>query len=192
MIREGTIKLVDGNDLTAQETTEIMNEVMSGRATNIETASFLTALQAKGATIEEITACAEVMRKHADTFKGDGDLLEIVGTGGDKSFTFNISTTAAFVAAAGGCRVAKHGNRAATSKSGAADVLEAAGAVIDLDGKQCRKILDETGFCFLFARSFHKAMKYVAPVRQKLSIPTVFNLLGPLTNPAGATVQVLG
>ena len=128
MIREGTIKLVDGNDLTAQETTDIMNEVMSGRATNIETASFLTALQAKGATIEEITACAEVMRKHADTFKGDGDLLEIVGTGGDKSFTFNISTTAAFVAAAGGCRVAKHGNRAATSKSGAADVLEAAGA----------------------------------------------------------------
>ena len=192
MIREGTIKLVDGNDLTAQETTEIMNEVMSGRATNIETASFLTALQAKGATIEEITACAEVMRKHADTFKGDGDLLEIVGTGGDKSFTFNISTTAAFVAAAGGCRVAKHGNRAATSKSGAADVLEAAGAVIDLDGKQCRKVLDETGFCFLFARAFHKAMKYVAPVRQELSIPTVFNLLGPLTNPAGATVQVLG
>ena len=192
MIREGTIKLVDGNDLTAQETTDIMNEVMSGRATNIETASFLTALQAKGATIEEITACAEVMRKHADAFKGDGDLLEIVGTGGDKSFTFNISTTAAVVAAAGGCRVAKHGNRAATSKSGAADVLEAAGAVIDLDGKQCRKVLDETGFCFLFARSFHKAMKYVAPVRQELSIPTVFNLLGPLTNPAGATVQVLG
>ena len=118
MIREGTIKLVDGNDLTAQETTDIMNEVMSGRATNIETASFLTALQAKGATIEEITACAEVMRKHADAFKGDGDLLEIVGTGGDKSFTFNISTTAAFVAAAGGCRVAKHGNRAVGSGRG--------------------------------------------------------------------------
>ena len=192
MIKEGTVKLVDRINLTLTETEEIMNEIMSGKATSVETASFLTALQAKGATVEEITACAKVMRSHAMPLEVNGDLLEIVGTGGDKSFTFNISTTSAFVAAAAGCRVAKHGNRAATSKSGAADVLEELGADIRLDARRSEAVLKKTGFCFLFAQQYHKSMKYVAPVRKELAIPTVFNLLGPLTNPAHASIQVLG
>ena len=192
MIKEGTVKLVDRINLTLTETEEIMNEIMSGKATSIETASFLTALQAKGATVEEITACAKVMRSHAMPLEVNGDLLEIVGTGGDKSFTFNISTTSALVAAAAGCRVAKHGNRAATSKSGAADVLEELGADIRLDARRSEAVLKKTGFCFLFAQQYHKSMKYVAPVRKELAIPTVFNLLGPLTNPAHASIQVLG
>ena len=152
----------------------------------------MTALQAKGTTIDEITACAKAMRAHALPVDGCDGVLEIVGTGGDKSGSFNISTTSGFVCAAGGCKVAKHGNRAATSKSGAADVLEALGANICMEPKRCAELLRSVGFCFLFAQHYHKAMKYVGPVRKELSVPTVFNILGPLTNPAHADHQILG
>ena len=192
MIREATVKLIKQIDLTMEETMAVIDEMMEGKATPVETASFLTALQAKGATITEITASAKAMRAHALPIVENAGLLEIVGTGGDKSGSFNISTTSGFVCAAGGCKVAKHGNRAATSKSGAADVLEALGANINIDPDKCRDLLRDVGFCFLFAQHYHKAMKYVGPVRRELSVPTVFNLLGPLTNPAHADHQVLG
>ena len=170
----------------------VINEIMSGETTPVQTAAFLTALQAKGTTIDEITACAKAMRAHALPVDGCDGVLEIVGTGGDKSGSFNISTTSGFVCAAGGCKVAKHGNRAATSKSGAADVLEALGANISMEPKRCAELLRSVGFCFLFAQHYHKAMKYVGPVRKELSVPTVFNILGPLTNPAHADHQILG
>lgn len=192
MIREATIKLVHHENLTMDETFQVIDEIMGGKTTPVQTAAFLVALQCKGATIEEITACAKAMRSHATPIPQTPGLLEIVGTGGDGSKSFNISTTSAFVCAAAGCKVAKHGNRAATSKSGAADVLEALGAKIDLDPDQCLKLLDKAGFCFLFAQHYHKAMKYVGPVRKELGVPTVFNVLGPLTNPAHADHQVLG
>lgn len=192
MIRETTVKLIQKIDLTMEETMAVIDEIMSGKATPVQTAAFLTALQAKGSTIEEITACAKAMRAHALPVDDCEGVLEIVGTGGDKSGSFNISTTSSFVCAAGGCKVAKHGNRAATSKSGAADVLEALGANICMDPAQCLELLRSVGFCFLFAQHYHKAMKYVGPVRKELSVPTVFNLLGPLTNPAHADHQILG
>lgn len=192
MIQEATVKLVKRIDLTMDETMEVIDEIMGGKATPVQTASFLTALQAKGATITEITACAKSMRSHAVPIDDCEGLLEIVGTGGDKSGSFNISTTSGFVCAAGGCKVAKHGNRAATSKSGAADVLEALGANIHIAPDKCFRLLHDVGFCFLFAQHYHKAMKYVGPVRKELSVPTVFNLLGPLTNPAHADHQILG
>ncbi len=192
MIQEATVKLVKQIDLTMDETMAVIDEIMNGETTPVQTASFLTALQAKGATITEITACAKSMRDHALPMKGYAGLLEIVGTGGDKSGSFNISTTSGFVCAAGGCKVAKHGNRAATSKSGAADMLEALGANIHMDPDKCFQLLRDVGFCFLFAQDYHKAMKYVGPVRKELSVPTVFNLLGPLTNPARADHQILG
>lgn len=192
MIREATIKLVHHENLTMDETFNVIDEIMGGKTTPVQTAAFLIALQSKGATIEEITACAKAMRSHATPIPQTPGLLEIVGTGGDGSKSFNISTTSAFVCAAGGCKVAKHGNRAATSKSGAADVLEALGANISLDPDRCIELLDKAGFCFLFAQHYHKAMKYVGPVRKELGVPTVFNLLGPLTNPAHADHQVLG
>lgn len=192
MIREATIQLVHHENLTMDETFQVIDEIMGGKTTPVQTAAFLVALQCKGATIEEITACAKAMRSHATPIPQTPGLLEIVGTGGDGSKSFNISTTSAFVCAAAGCKVAKHGNRAATSKSGAADVLEALGAKIGLDPDQCLKLLDKAGFCFLFAQHYHKAMKYVGPVRKELGVPTVFNVLGPLTNPAHADHQVLG
>lgn len=192
MIREATVKLIQKIDLTMEETMAVINEIMSGETTPVQTAAFLTALQAKGTTIDEITACAKAMRAHALPVDGCDGVLEIVGTGGDKSGSFNISTTSGFVCAAGGCKVAKHGNRAATSKSGAADVLEALGANICMEPKQCAELLRSVGFCFLFAQHYHKAMKYVGPVRKELSVPTVFNILGPLTNPAHADHQILG
>ncbi len=192
MIREMTAKLINHADLSGSETQQVIDEIMNGQTTPVQTAAFLTALQAKGATIEEITACARAMRSHATAVQAPEDLLEIVGTGGDKSNSFNISTTSSFVCAAGGCKVAKHGNRAATSKSGAADVLEALGAQISLEPAACVDLLNRVGFCFFFAQRYHKAMKYVGPVRKELSIPTVFNVLGPLTNPAHADHQVLG
>lgn len=192
MIREATIKLVHHENLTMDETFTVIDEIMGGKTTPVQTAAFLVALQCKGATIDEITACAKAMRSHATPIPQTPGLLEIVGTGGDGSKSFNISTTSAFVCAAGGCKVAKHGNRAATSKSGAADVLESLGAKIGLDPDQCVKLLDKTGFYFLFAQHYHKAMKYVGPVRKELGVPTVFNVLGPLTNPAHADHQVLG
>ena len=170
----------------------VMDEIMGGEADSIQTAGLLTALQIKGATIEEITASAISMRNHADVMDTNMDITEIVGTGGDKSNSFNISTTSAFVAAATGVKVAKHGNRAASSKSGAADVLEKLGLNLMLEKEKSLEMLEKLNFCFLFAVKYHAAMKYVAPVRKTLGIRTIFNILGPLTNPAKANMQVLG
>ena len=192
MIREATVKLIQKIDLTMEETMAVINEIMSGETTPVQTAAFLTALQAKGTTIDEITACAKAMRAHALPVDGCDGVLEIVGTGGDKSGSFNISTTSGFVCAAGGCKVAKHGNRAATSKSGAADVLEALGANICMEPKRCAELLRSVGFCFLFAQKYHAAMKYVGPIRKELGFRTVFNILGPLTNPAKPEMFLLG
>lgn len=192
MINEAISKLVDGQDLTRAEMVAVMDEIMGGEADSIQTASLLTALQIKGATIEEITASAISMRNHADVMDINMDITEIVGTGGDKSNSFNISTTSAFVAAAAGVKVAKHGNRAASSKSGAADVLEKLGLNLMLEKEKSLEMLEKLNFCFLFAVKYHAAMKYVAPVRKTLGIRTIFNILGPLTNPAKANMQVLG
>ena len=176
MIKEAIIKVAKKEDLTYEESKAVMNEIMDGETSQVQTAVYLTALAMKGETIDEITGSAEGMRSHALQLKHDMDVLEIVGTGGDGSNSFNISTTASLVIAAGGVPVAKHGNRAASSKSGAADVLEALGVKITLTPKQ----------------SDHTAMKYVAPVRKELGIRTVFNILGPLTNPANANMQIMG
>ena len=192
MINEAISKLVDGQDLTRAEMVAVMDEIMGGEADSIQTAGLLTALQIKGATIEEITASAISMRNHADVMDTNMDITEIVGTGGDKSNSFNISTTSAFVAAAAGVKVAKHGNRAASSKSGAADVLEKLGLNLRLEKEKSLEMLEKLNFCFLFAVKYHAAMKYVAPVRKTLGIRTIFNILGPLTNPAKASMQVLG
>ena len=175
-----------------EESKAVMNEIMDGETSQVQTAAYLTALAMKGETIDEITGSAEGMRSHALQLKHDMDVLEIVGTGGDGSNSFNISTTASLVIAAGGVPVAKHGNRAASSKSGAADVLEALGVKITLTPEQSEKILEKIGICFLFAQTYHTAMKYVAPVRKELGIRTVFNILGPLTNPANANMQIMG
>ena len=192
MINEAISKLVDGQDLTRAEMIAVMDEIMGGEADSIQTARLLTALQIKGATIEEITASAISMRNHADVMDTNMDITEIVGTGGDKSNSFNISTTSAFVAAAAGVKVAKHGNRAASSKSGAADVLEKLGLNLMHEKEKSLEMLEKLNFCFLFAVKYHAAMKYVAPVRKTLGIRTIFNILGPLTNPAKANMQVLG
>ena len=192
MINEAISKLVDGQNLTRAEMVAVMDEIMGGEADSIQTAGLLTALQIKGATIEEITASAISMRNHADVMDANMDITEIVGTGGDKSNSFNISTTSAFVAAAAGVKVAKHGNRAASSKSGAADVLEKLGLNLILEKEKSLEMLEKLNFCFLFAVKYHAAMKYVAPVRKTLGIRTIFNILGPLTNPAKANMQVLG
>ena len=192
MIKEAIAKLVKKENLTAEQMNDVMEEIMTGEATDAQKAAFLTALAAKGETFDEITAAAKVLRSHCEKFLNDMDVLEIVGTGGDKSNSFNISTTSAMVIAAGGVPVAKHGNRAASSKSGAADVLEALGVKIDIEPEQSLKVLTETGICFLFAQKYHSAMKYVGPVRKELGIRTVFNILGPLTNPAAANMQVMG
>lgn len=192
MINEAISKLVDGQDLTRAEMIAVMDEIMGGEADSIQTAGLLTALQIKGATIEEITASAISMRNHADVMDTNMDITEIVGTGGDKSNSFNISTTSAFVAAAAGVKVAKHGNRAASSKSGAADVLEKLGLNLMLEKEKSLEMLEKLNFCFIFAVKYHAAMKYVAPVRKTLGIRTIFNILGPLTNPAKANMQVLG
>ena len=192
MINEAISKLVDGQDLTRAEMIAVMDEIMGGEADSIQTAGLLTALQIKGPTIEEITASAISMRNHADVMDTNMDITEIVGTGGDKSNSFNISTTSAFVAAATGVKVAKHGNRAASSKSGAADVLEKLGLNLMLEKEKSLEMLEKLNFCFLFAVKYHAAMKYVAPVRKTLGIRTIFNILGPLTNPAKANMQVLG
>lgn len=192
MIKEAIIKLNNKENLTYDEAYETMNEIMSGQASQIQISSYLTALGMKGETIEEITASAEGMRNNGDRINHKFDVLEIVGTGGDKSNSFNISTTSAMVIAAGGVKVAKHGNRAASSKSGAADVLEALGVKIDISPEKSLKLLNEIGICFLFAQKYYSAMKYVAPVRKELGIRTIFNILGPLSNPAGANMQIMG
>lgn len=192
MIENAIKKLTEDTDLTFDETNQVIDEIMSGQTTPVQIASFLTALSVKKETVEEIAGAADAMRAHALGFKADEPVLEIVGTGGDHSNSFNISTTSALVVAATGISVAKHGNRAASSKSGAADVLESLGVRITLDPKRSEEILNQVGICFLFAQEYHRAMKYVAPVRKELGIRTLFNVLGPLANPAHATSQVLG
>ena len=192
MIRQAIIKLSNKQNLTYDEASQVMNEMMSGETTQVQIAAFLTALAMKGETIEEITGCAAAMRAKGVRLLHNVEALEIVGTGGDQSNSFNISTTSAIVIAAGGVPVAKHGNRAASSKSGAADCLEALGVNIMITPGQSTKLLESIGICFLFAQNYHASMKYVAPVRKELGIRTVFNLLGPLSNPAGATMELMG
>ena len=192
MIKEAILKLADRNDLSYEEALAVMNEIMDGQATPVQMSSYLTALSMKGETIEEITGSAKGMRDHCIRLLHDMDVLEIVGTGGDGANSFNISTTAALVIAAGGVPVAKHGNRAASSKCGAADVLEALGVNITVDAQKSAQMLKKIGICFLFAQNYHIAMKYVAPIRKELGIRTVFNILGPLSNPAGANMELMG
>lgn len=192
MIKEAIIKLSKKEDLTYKEAETVMNEIMSGEATPVQMSAYLTALSLKGETIDEITASAAGMRAHCVKLLHDMDVLEIVGTGGDGANSFNISTTSALVIAAGGVPVAKHGNRAASSKSGAADVLEALGVKITVSPEESARILKKINICFLFAQNYHFAMKYVAPIRKELGIRTVFNILGPLSNPAGANMELMG
>ena len=192
MIKEAILKLAKKEDLTYEEAEKVMDEIMSGEATPVQMSAYLTALSLKGETIDEITASASGMRVHCIKLLHDMDVLEIVGTGGDGSNSFNISTTASMVISAGGVPVAKHGNRAASSKSGAADVLEALGVKITLTPERSAEILRKIGICFLFAQNYHIAMKYVAPIRKELGIRTVFNILGPLSNPAGANMELMG
>ncbi len=195
MISEAIQKLVVKQDLTYNEAYEVINEIMSGNTTAVQTAAFLAALSTKSTkteTIEEIAGCAAAMREHATRVELPVPVLEIVGTGGDKAGTFNISTTAAFIIAAGGVKVAKHGNRAASSKSGTADCQEALGINIVQDPEICARLIDEVGMCFFFAQHYHAAMKYVGPIRKELGFRTVFNVLGPLTNPASPEYMLLG
>lgn len=192
MIREAILKLAKKEDLTYSEAEQVMHEIMSGDATPVQMSSYLTALSLKGETIDEITASAAGMRAHCVRLLHEMDVLEIVGTGGDGSNSFNISTTASLVIAAGGVPVAKHGNRAASSKSGAADVLEALGVKITLPPERSAELLKKINICFLFAQNYYIAMKYVAPIRKELGIRTVFNILGPLSNPAGANMELMG
>ena len=192
MIKEAIVKLSKKEDLTYQEAETVMDEIMSGQATPVQMSSYLTALSIKGETIDEITASAAGMRAHCIKLLHDLDVLEIVGTGGDEVGTFNISTTSAFVIAAAGIPVAKHGNRSVSSKSGAADVLESLGADITIDDKKSKEVLDKVKMSFLFAQYYHSSMKNVGPVRKEMGERTIFNILGPLTNPANASIQLLG
>lgn len=193
MITEAIKKLVENQDLTYDEALACMDEIFSGEATEIQTAGYLTALRMKGETVEEISASAKGMRNHAVQLVHEGlEVLEIVGTGGDCANTFNISTTSGLVAAAAGIPIAKHGNRSVSSKCGAADVLEALGVNITIAPEKMSEVLKKTNVCFMFAQVYHKAMKYVAPVRKGLGIRTIFNILGPLTNPANASMQLMG
>lgn len=192
MIKEAIIKLSRREDIGYDMAKEVMNEIMSGQASQVQMSAYLTALSLKGETIEEITASAQEMRNHCVKLLHNVDALEIVGTGGDGSNSFNISTTSALVISAGGVPVAKHGNRAASSKCGAADVLEALGVNITIPPEKSTELLEKIGICFLFAQNYHIAMKFVAPVRKELGIRTIFNILGPLANPAGANMEVMG
>lgn len=195
MIREAIAKIVNKQDLTFDEAYTVMNEIMSGETTPTQNAAFLAALSTKSAraeTTSEIAGCAAAMRDHAVRVESDYDLFEIVGTGGDNAGSFNISTTSALVAAAGGMKVAKHGNRAASSKCGTADCLEALGVNIDQSPDKCRELLDKVGICFFFAQKYHTSMKYVGAIRKELGFRTVFNILGPLTNPGSPKMQLLG
>lgn len=194
MIKEAIEKIVNKMDLTYDEAYSVMNEIMSGETTATQNAAFLAALSTKSTkaeTIVEIAGCAAAMRDHATKVETDMDLFEIVGTGGDGAHSFNISTTSALVAA-GGMKVAKHGNRAASSKCGTADCLEALGVNIEQDPEQCVKLLQEAGICFFFAQKYHTSMKYVGAIRRELGFRTVFNILGPLTNPGSPKRQLLG
>ena len=195
MIAEAIKKIVGKGDLTYDEAYEVMNEIMSGKITPVQNAAYLAALSTKSTkaeTIEEISGSAAAMRDHALRVEHDMDVLEIVGTGGDHSGSINISTTAAFIISAAGVKVAKHGNRAASSRSGAADCLEALGIKLDVEPEKCAKLLKEINLCFMFAQKFHGSMKYVGSIRKELGIRTVFNILGPLTNPAHPKYMLLG
>lgn len=192
MIKEGINELVSGRQLSQEQAEQIFDEIMSGEADDIQKSAFLTALAISGETIEETTALANIMRKYCEKPNHECEVLEIVGTGGDKSDSFNISTTSSFVLSATGINVAKHGNRAASSKCGAADVLEALGAKLDISPEKSSKILDELGICFLFAQKYHSAMKHVGGIRKELGFKTIFNLAGPLSNPAFPEYQLLG
>lgn len=195
MIKEAIIKIVNKEDLSFDEAYAVMNEIMNGETTPTQNAAFLAALSTKSAKAEttgEIAGCAKAMREHATPVDTDFDLFEIVGTGGDNAGSFNISTTSAIVAAAGGMKVSKHGNRAASSKCGTADCLEALGVNIDEDPDKCRQLLEKVGICFFFAQKYHTSMKYVGAIRKELGFRTVFNILGPLTNPAHPKRQLLG
>lgn len=195
MIREAIVKIVNKEDLTYNEAYTVMNEIMSGETSPTQNAAFLAALSTKSAraeTSDEIAGCAAAMREHAAKVDIDEDLFEIVGTGGDNAQSFNISTTSALVAAAGGMKVAKHGNRAASSKSGTADCLEALGVNIQQSPEKCVELINEVGMCFFFAQKYHTSMKYVGAIRKELGFRTVFNILGPLTNPGSPSMQLLG
>ena len=195
MIKEAIVKIVNKGDLTYDEAYAVMNEIMSGKTSPTQNAAFLAALSTKSAkaeTTDEIAGCAAAMRDHATKVETDMDVFEIVGTGGDNAHSFNISTTSALVCAAGGMNVAKHGNRAASSKCGTADCLEALGVNIEQSPELCVKLLREVGMCFFFAQKYHTSMKYVGAIRKELGFRTVFNILGPLTNPGSPKRQLLG
>lgn len=195
MIKEAIEKIVNKGDLSFDEAYAVMNEIMSGESSPTQNAAFLAALSTKSAraeTTDEIAGCAAAMREHATKVKTDMDVFEIVGTGGDNAHSFNISTTSALVAAAGGMKVAKHGNRAASSLCGTADCLEALGVDINQSPEKCVELLKEVGMCFFFAQKYHTSMKYVGAIRKELGFRTVFNILGPLTNPATPSMQLLG
>jgi anthranilate phosphoribosyltransferase len=195
VIKDGIRKLIDGIELTCEESREIMKEIMSGKATSPQIASFLTALRMKGETVDEITAFAEVMKEYCHRIypcTQGSRLVDVVGTGGDKIKTFNISTTAAFVVAGTGVAVAKHGNRSVTSKSGSADVLERFGLNLNVEPRVVEKTIEKVGIGFMFAPAFHPAMKHAVGPRRELGVRTVFNILGPLTNPADVNAQLLG
>ena len=195
MIKEAIVKIVDKQDLTYEEAYQVMNEIMGGETSQVQNAAFLAALSTKSTraeTIDEISGCAAAMRSHALRVEHDMEVMEIVGTGGDGSGSFNISTTSALVAAAAGIKIAKHGNRAASSQCGTADCLEALGVNISLTPGQCVELLERVGICFFFAQKYHTSMKYVGSIRKELGIRTVFNILGPLTNPAAPSMQLLG
>lgn len=195
MIKEAIVKIVNKEDLSYKEAYEVMNEIMSGSTSPTQNAAFLAALSTKSAraeTTDEIAGCAAAMRDHATKVETGMDVFEIVGTGGDNAGSFNISTTSALVAASGGMKVAKHGNRAASSNSGTADCLEALGVNIQQSPARCIELLNEVGMCFFFAQKYHTSMKYVGAIRRELGFRTVFNILGPLTNPSSPTMQLLG
>ena len=195
MIKEAIVKIVSKEDLTYDEAYAVMNEIMSGETSPTQNAAFLASLSTKSAKAEttaEIAGCAAAMRDHATKVETGMDVFEIVGTGGDNAHSFNISTTAALVAASGGVKVAKHGNRAASSSSGTADCLEALGVNINQSPARCVELLKEVGMCFFFAQKYHSSMKYVGAIRRELGFRTVFNILGPLTNPASPSMQLLG
>lgn len=192
MIQQAIKKVVKKENLSLEDARLVMDEIMQGQATNAQIAAFLTAMNMKGETTDEITACAMSMRTHGTKLVQEKNVMEIVGTGGDGANTFNISTTTAFVVAAAGVPVAKHGNRSVSSKCGAADVLEALGIKIDISAEHSQSILEKINICFMFAQKYHASMKYAAPVRKEMGVRTIFNILGPLTNPAGANMQLLG
>ena len=195
MIKEAIVKIVSKQDLSYEEAYAVMNEIMDGKTTATQNAAFLAALSTKSAraeTTDEITGCAAAMREHAKQITTDMELFEIVGTGGDNAQSFNISTTAALVAASSGMKVAKHGNRAASSRCGTADCLEALGVNIYQSPERCRELLKDAGMCFFFAQKYHSSMKYVGAIRKELGFRTVFNILGPLTNPGTPSMQLLG